>query len=80
MVTIRASPASPDDFFNSLLMDGANSQTDIHQKTGMHRGHLRLRTHKQDSLFGRFVIQSLRRETIDGSKLFLAERTTIRAA
>jgi hypothetical protein len=21
-------------------MDGANSQTDIHQKTGMHRGHL----------------------------------------
>ena len=40
----------------------------------------RLRTHKRDSQLGRFVIQSLRRETIDGSELFLAERPAIRAA
>jgi tripartite motif-containing protein 71 len=41
---------------------------------------IRLRTHKQDSQSRRFVIQGLRRETIDGSELFLAERTAIRAA
>ncbi|MBC7906082.1 MAG: DUF4347 domain-containing protein [Rhodospirillaceae bacterium] len=34
----------------------------------------RLRTHKLDSQRSRFVIQGSRREPIDGSKLFLAER------
>ena len=40
----------------------------------------RLRTHKQDSQFGRFVIQGPRRGTVDGSRLFLAGREAIRAA
>lgn len=43
-------------------------------------GRIRVRTHKWDSQAERFVIQGLRRETADGSRLFLAERRTIRAA
>jgi hypothetical protein len=40
----------------------------------------RVRTHKQDSQIGRSVIQGLRRGTVDGSRLLLAERAAIRAA
>ena len=40
----------------------------------------RLRTHKRAFQSGHFLIQGLRRETIDGSRLFLAERAAVRAA
>ncbi len=40
----------------------------------------RLRTHKMDSLWSGFVIQSFRKETNDGSRLFLAQRGAILAA
>ena len=41
---------------------------------------IRLRTHKKDSLSNEFVIQGFRRETNDGSQLFLARREAILAA
>ena len=41
---------------------------------------IRLRTHKRAFQPGHFLIQGLRRETIDGSRLFLAEPGTVRAA
>ncbi len=39
----------------------------------------RLRTHKMDSPSNGFVIQGFRKETIDGSRLFLAQRGAILA-
>ncbi len=39
----------------------------------------RLRTHKMDSLWSGFVIQGFRKETNDGSRLFLAQRGAILA-